>query len=96
MLESVYQGRLIKKLERNFSGILILKNDTSYIQGMLDLSLFYRDRWAMLEVKAYEDAPQQPNQEYYVAMLDDMSYAAFIFPENEKEVMDDLHRLFEA
>jgi hypothetical protein len=49
----------------------------------------------MLEVKASADAPEQPNQEYYVNSLDAMSFAAFIYPENEEEVLDDLQSAFE-
>ncbi len=48
----------------------------------------------MLEVKAYEDAPEQPNQEYYVNELNGMSFAAFIYPENEMEVLNELQHAF--
>jgi hypothetical protein len=94
MLESVYQGKLIKKLERVFPGIIILKNDSALRQGIPDLILLYNDRWAALEVKAYRDADQQPNQEYYIIKMDQMSYAEFIYPENEVEVISDLHQTF--
>lgn len=94
MLESVYQGKLIKKLKRDYRGIVILKNDTDYQQGMLDLTLLYEDKWAMLEVKAYAGAPEQPNQAYYVDLLDQMSFAAFIYPENEEEVLYALQETF--
>ena len=46
----------------------------------------------MLEVKRCENAPHRPNQDYYVDMLDEMSYAAFVYPENERKVLDDLQR----
>lgn len=95
-LERDYQAGLIKKLRKLFPGILILKNDSGYLQGILDLSLFYGDRWAMLEVKASADAPVQPNQEYYVELLDGMSFAAFIYPENEGEVLDALRAEFSS
>lgn len=90
MLESKYQAYLIKKLKKRFPGCEVLKNDSSYMQGILDLSIFYRDRWAMLEVKASEDAEIQPNQEYYVRLFNDMSFAAFISPETEHEVLNAL------
>lgn len=94
MLESVYQGRLIKKLRRLFPGIVIQKNDSSYTQGIPDLSLFYRSKWAMLEVKAHKDAESQPNQEFYINKLNHMSFAAVIYPENEAEVLDGLQQTF--
>lgn len=93
MLESEYQAKLIKKLRRRFEGCFILKNDTDYLQGVPDLLILYRRTWAMLEVKQAEDAPHQPNQDYYVDRLDEMCFAAFIYPENEREV---LHALQEA
>jgi hypothetical protein len=96
MLESVYQRKLIERLEDRFSGCLILKNDSSYRQGIPDLLVLYKDRWAMLEVKASERAGHQPNQDYYVDLMNEMSFAAFISPENEQVVLDDLQRAFEA
>ncbi len=92
--ESLYQSQLIKELHHRFPGCFILKNDTGYLQGIPDLLVLYRTKWAMLEVKAYEDAPEGPNQDYYVGLLDGMSFAAFIFPENENEVLRDLQQAF--
>jgi hypothetical protein len=96
VLESRYQKLLIVTLRRRFPGCVILKNDPGYLQGIPDLVIFYGDRWAMLEVKASATAPLQPNQDYYVPMLNEMSFAAFIFPENEEAVLSDLQRAFEA
>lgn len=94
MLESIYQARLIKKLKRLFPGCIILKNDTEYMQGIPDLSIFWNDQWAMLEVKGSIDSPNQPNQEYYVDELNQMSFAAFISPETEEDVLYDLQQAF--
>lgn len=94
MLESVYQSRLIKKLRRLFPGCIILKNDSSYIQGIPDLTILWGPYWALLEVKASEDADQQPNQEYYVDLANEMSFGAFIYPENEAEILDALQQAF--
>lgn len=94
MTEARYQASLIRKLERRFPGCVILKNDSSYRQGILDLTIFWNEHWAMLEVKAYANAPHQPNQDYYVQQMDDMSFAAFIYPENEEEVLLALQEAF--
>lgn len=94
MLESKYQGLLIKDLERMFPGCVILKNDAQYRQGFPDLLILFRDKWAALEVKASYDSPEQPNQDYYISLLQEMSFAAFIFPENEEEVLFELKRAF--
>lgn len=90
MLENVYQAKVIKRLREEFPGCFVLKNDSGYIQGFPDLTVFYFDRWAVLEVKVSATAAIQPNQDYYVEELNQMSYAAFIYPENEDEVFSDL------
>lgn len=94
MLERDYQKTLISKLERLFPGCFILKNDPGYLQGVPDLLILYGDRWAMLEVKAKANAANQPNQAYYVDLLSRMSFAAFVNPSNEQEVLDALERAF--
>ena len=94
MLEREYQSRLIKKLKLIFPGCIILKNDTEYQQGIPDLLILWRDKWAMLEVKGFIDAPEQPNQQYWVEELNNMSFAAFISPETEEDVIYDLQHAF--
>lgn len=95
MQESVYQARLIKELRRRFPGCVVLKNDSGYLQGIPDLAIFYKQRWAMLEVKASARSVSQPNQDYYVELMNELSFAAFIYPENEEEVLDALQQALE-
>lgn len=90
MRENQFQAQLIKKLKSMFPGSVIMKNDPNYIQGIPDLIILYRRRWAALEVKGSEIAKHQPNQEYFVDKMDDMSFADFIYPENEDEVLKEL------
>ena len=87
MLERDYQAQLIRKIRRSLPGCIILKNDTDYLQGIPDLLVLYEANWAALEVKPYGDAPNQPNQVYYVCEMNDMSFAAFIYPEIEEDVL---------
>ena len=96
MLERVYQAKLIEKLRELFPGCLILKNDSAYLQGIPDLSIFFKDRWAMLEVKKSQTSSYEPNQEFYLRMLDEMSFAARIDPSNEEEVLRALQHAFGA
>lgn len=70
----------------------MLKNDPNYIQGMPDLTVLYKSSWATLEGKRSGTAPQRPNQDYYVTLMNEMSYSAFIYPENKEEVLDELQR----
>jgi len=92
MRESQYQAKLIDELERRFPGCVILKNDPTYLQGIPDLVIFYGNRWAMLEVKAKEDSAIQPNQPYWVDTLNAMSFAAFIYPSIEEDVLRGLEQ----
>ena len=94
MTESAYQSKLIRKLKRLFPGCVVLKNDSSYIQGIPDLTLLWGPHWAALEVKAHATASQRPNQDYYVRQMADMSFAAFVYPENEGEVLLALQEAF--
>lgn len=94
MLESSFQSKLIKDLKKRFPGCVVIKNDASYIQGFPDLTVFYKDKWAVLECKKSEKAKKQPNQEYYVDTLNRMSYSSFIYPENKEEVLNELQRAF--
>jgi Holliday junction resolvase-like predicted endonuclease len=94
--ENAYQARLIKKLYRLFPGCEILKNDSGYRQGLLDLTILFEDMWAALEVKAHAGAKEQPNQDYFVEKFNRMSFAAFIFPENKEEVLAALQEAFSS
>lgn len=96
MRESQYQAKLIDELERRFPGCVILKNDPTYLQGIPDLVIFYGNQWAMLEVKVSETSAIQPNQPYWVERLNAMSFAAFIYPSIEEDVLSGLEQAFTA
>ena len=96
MLENKFQPKLIKELKSMFPGCLVLKNDPNYIQGFPDLTVLYKDKWALLEAKREEDASHRPNQDFYISMADKMSFARFICPENKQEVLHELQQAFES
>jgi hypothetical protein len=93
--ESRFEAHVIRRLNRDFPGCFVVKNDSGLIQGIPDRTVFFEDKWAMLEVKESANAPEQPNQGYYVELFDRMSFAAFIYPENEEDVFDALQRTFQ-
>ena len=93
-LERDFQSKLIKEIKEKFPGCVVMKNDSSYIQGIPDLTVLYQDKWAMLEVKRSETASHRPNQEYYVGKMDEMSFARFICPENKQEVLHEMEHAF--
>lgn len=92
ILERKFQAELIKDIKSRLPGSIVLKNDAVQIQGIPDLLVLYGDRWGALEVKKDISASQRPNQEYYVNLMAEMSFAAFIFPENKEGVLDELER----
>lgn len=94
MLERDYQKKLVKKLKDIFPGCIVLKNDAQLKQGIPDLLVLYNDKWAALEVKKSADASHQPNQDSKVQTMNDMSYASFIYPENEELVFSELKEVF--
>ncbi len=96
MLESSFQAQLIKDLKKMFPGCIVVKNDSSYIQGIPDLTIFYKDKWATLECKQNARAKKQPNQEYYVGRMNEMSFSKFICPENKEEVLYELQQTFKS
>ena len=96
MLESQFDTKLINELKQRFPGCIILKNDANYLQGVPDRIILWNDKWATLETKKTKNASRQPNQEYYVNKMNEMSFSAFIYPENMEEVLDGLQQTFES
>lgn len=94
MLENKFQANLIKKLKNEYPGCIVMKNDPTYIQGIPDLLVLYKDKWVSLECKKNAKARHQPNQDYYVAKMNDMSYSSFICPENEEEILNEVRHRF--
>jgi len=96
MLEKDFQSNFIKELEQLFPGCVVLKNDPNYIQGFPDLLILYGNRWAALECKKNELASYRPNQKYYLEILNDMSFAAVVYPNNREEVLYALQSAFRS
>lgn len=92
--ENAFQRSLIEDIKKLFPGAIILKNDPTYIQGIPDLTILYNGHWATLECKKSVRAKKQPNQEYYVGRMNEMSFSRFISPENKEDVLYELQQAF--
>ena len=96
MLENKFQANLIREIKNMLPGCIVMKNDSSYIQGIPDLLILYKDKWASLECKKNARASKRPNQEYYVGMMDNMSFARFICPENKEDILNELCKTLQS
>lgn len=94
--ESKFQHSLIQEIKKRFPGAIVLKTDPGYLQGFPDLLILWNKRWAVLEVKREAKAHHQPNQDYYISVCGEMSFASFIFPENRKEVLDAMEQALQS
>ena len=100
-MERDYQKKLVKKLQATFPGCIVLKNDAQLKQGIPDLLILFKDKWVALEVKRSEAEYQKavtgkgrPNQDLRVERMNEMSYASFIYPENEEQVFKEMKEVF--
>ena len=94
ILERKFQARLIKRIHKEMPDAVVLKTDPNYIQGFPDLLILRGKHWAALEVKREERASRRPNQDFYIQKLNKMSFARFIYPENEEEILHEIHTIF--
>lgn len=94
MLESKFKTELSKKIKKMFPGAIVLHLDPNEIQGMPDLLVLYKNKWAALEGKKNKNSSHRPNQDYYVDLMNKMSFSRFVYPENEEEVLDELQQAF--
>lgn len=92
-VEADYQAKLKKKIKERLPGAIVLKNDPTGMRGFPDLTVLYKDRWGALETKREEkEEGKRKNQRYYVSTLNKMSFASFISPENEEDVLNELEQ----
>ena len=95
MLESQFQKFLIGRIKAEFPEAIVLKNDPTYIQGIPDLLVLCGSKWAALECKARSGADIRPNQFYWVEKMNVMAFAAFAYPDNMEDVLEQMGEWFE-
>ena len=93
--EGTFQRELVEELEKRFEGAIVMKNDPTYIQGIPDLTMLYKNTFVALECKRSieEMKDPRPNQQWYVDEINRMGgLAYFIYPENKEKVLDEISR----
>ena len=96
MNEGKFKAELKRELRSMLPNCMIVQLDPTYIQGIPDLLILWKDKWASLECKRSENADRRHNQEYYVDLMNRMSFSRFIYPENKEEVLHELQQSFRA
>lgn len=92
-LESNFKSKVVKDIRYNIlPGCILTMGNSASQQGIPDVFIVYYNKWAMLEFKRSPNEIHQPNQDYFVDMLNDWSFAAFIYPENAEEVLSELEQ----
>ena len=96
MLENKFKTDLVREIKHLLPGCIVIHPDPNEIQGFPDLLILYEDRWAALEGKKSAVSSHRPNQDYYVELLNRMSFASFIYPENREEVLNELQQALQS
>lgn len=96
VLERKFQKNLIKEIKEKFPNCIVCKMDANYMQGIPDLLILMGNTWASLEVKRDQHAPHRPNQDYYVNLMNKMSFSRFIFPQNKEKVLNEMESAFKS
>lgn len=96
MLENKFKQNLITEIRQRLPGCIITHLDPNEIQGIPDILILYKNRWATLEGKKSLHEPHRPNQDYYVDLMNEMSFSRFICPENKEEILDELQQSLQA
>lgn len=92
MKENTFQKELVNDIKKRLPDAIVLKNDPSFKNGIVDLTILHNDRWATLECKKSADATHRPNQDTYVDIMNKMSYSAFVYPENKEKILNELEQ----
>lgn len=88
--EGAFKKDLKDEIAERLPDSIVTLLDPTYTQGIPDIVVFYKNRWATLEAKVDAKAKHRPNQDLYVETMNNMSFSAFIYPENAEEVLNAL------
>jgi Holliday junction resolvase len=90
-VESALQAKIIKWLRARGFVVIKLSAVPGIQSGMPDILFLIEDGgWGFLEVKASAKAKFQPLQKKWLEKLDDMSFAAVVYPENWVDIQIEL------
>lgn len=93
--EGNFKTKLIEDIEKEFPDCIVTKLEADFKAGIPDILIVDGPRWATLEAKASKADVTKPRrnkdaQDYYVKVMNGMSYSSYVYPENKEEVLNDL------
>ena len=100
MSEATFRTKFINKFcertgKKKNVDIFVEFADAGKVNGIPDLIIFYKKKYARIETKREQDAAKRLHQEYYINMFKKQGiYAEFLMPENEEEIINGLRRYF--
>jgi len=93
MIEATFQSHFMSILERNYPAATVIKVDPTFRKSFPDVIMLGPGSfWGAFETKRAYGSPQQPNQSYYIDVMDAQCFGRFVQPENLEEVLRDLEQ----
>lgn len=98
--EGNFKSKLVKDLKELYPKSVVTKLEADLKNGIPDIVILHESgRWATLEAKASKEdvdksRPNKRAQNYYVGKMRKQGYSSYIYPENKKEVLDELKDYF--
>lgn len=94
MAEQGFQTKVVRWLRQKGCHVIIMSAVPGVPDGTPDvLALFDGGGWAALEIKASAKAKFRPLQKPTIAKLDKMFFSRAVYPENWKEIQEELNRI---
>ena len=93
--EAAFKTKLYNDIRKKFPGTEVIPNDASLVQGFPDATVYMPNgKYVLLEGKKKETSSRRPNQDYYVTQSPLSPNAMFVYPENRKEVLNEIERRY--
>ena len=95
MSEATFRTKFLKDVKDLSPDIIIEFADPQRRNGIPDVIIFYKKKFARIETKRSKNASKRLHQQYYIDYFNSQGiYASFLTPENKEEVFNALRRYF--
>lgn len=94
--EGGYKTELKNRIEKELPGSMVFHLNPNERQGIPDLLILYKSKWATLEGKKSLNEPYRPNQPYYIELMNSMSFSNMICPEITDDVLSEMYEYLQS